>query len=54
MAFRPQRNPKAKRRSKRVAEIPQCRICRERKGTIDYKDVPLLQKLVTADRKSVV
>ncbi len=51
MAFRPPRSPKAKRRSKRVAEIPQCRICRERKSIIDYKDVPLLQKLVTAQGK---
>ncbi len=41
----------AKRKMRRPREKSRCRFCREGIAEIDYKDVPVLQKLVTSQGK---
>ncbi|MBM4039352.1 MAG: 30S ribosomal protein S18 [Planctomycetes bacterium] len=41
----------AKRKFRRPREKSRCRFCREGIGAIDYKDVAVLQKLVTSQGK---
>lgn len=42
---------KTRRRKPRVREQAKCRFCRENNGQIDYKDIPVLQKLTTQQGK---
>ena len=43
--------PMRTKRTKRVKEVSKCRFCREKVKQIDYKDIPTLQKLTTAQGK---
>jgi small subunit ribosomal protein S18 len=42
-----------KKKRARVREISKCRFCREKTEEIDYKDLVVLQKLVTNQGKHV-
>ena len=42
---------KAKRRSRRSSEVAKCRFCRSKADQVDYKDIPTLQKLTSAQGK---
>lgn len=41
----------ARDRKKKFREILKCRFCRDKVEQIDYKDIHILQKLVTAQGK---
>lgn len=41
----------ARDRKKKFREILKCRFCRDKVAEIDYKDVHILQKLVTSQGK---
>ena len=43
--------PTRPKRSKRLKEVSKCRFCREKVKEIDYKDIPTIQKLTTAQGK---
>ena len=43
--------PKKKKRLKKVVEKGKCRFTKARVETVDYKDVPTLQKMVSAQGK---
>ena len=43
--------PTRPKRSKRIKEVSKCRFCREKVKEIDYKDIPTIQKLTTAQGK---
>ncbi len=43
--------PKFKKRRPRTREVTKCRFCRDKTDQIDYKDLPVLQKLVTNQGK---
>ena len=40
-----------KKKKLRVREVAKCRFCREKTDEIDYKDLVVLQKLVTSQGK---
>lgn len=40
-----------KKKRVRVREVSKCRFCREKAETIDYKDLVVLQRLVTSQGK---
>jgi small subunit ribosomal protein S18 len=42
---------KPKKRRPRTREVTKCRFCREKSEDIDYKDLAVLQKLVTNQGK---
>ncbi len=42
---------KPKKRRLRTREAAKCRFCREKNDEIDYKDLAVLQKLVTSQGK---
>ena len=43
--------PTRTKRTKRVKEVSKCRFCRGKVKQIDYKDIPTIQKLTTAQGK---
>lgn len=47
---RPKPRPKTRNR-KKFREILKCRFCRDKMDQIDYKDIHILQKLVTGQGK---
>jgi len=54
VGFRPRKKTdKAQDRKKklRIREVSKCRFCREKTEDIDYKDLVVLQKLVTGQGK---
>ena len=41
------KKPRTKGKPKKVREITECRFCRDKKDIIDYKEIDVLQKLLT-------
>ncbi len=50
---RKDKNADNKKKRARVREVSKCRFCREKTEDIDYKDLVVLQKLVTNQGKHV-
>lgn len=51
MFKKPKPKPRTAKRKTRAVEPSKCRFCREKTKDVDYKDIPTLQKLVTAQGK---
>ncbi|MCG3125416.1 MAG: 30S ribosomal protein S18 [Phycisphaerae bacterium] len=51
MFKKPKPKPRTAKRKQRVVEASKCRFCREKTVAVDFKDIPTLQKLVTAQGK---
>ena len=49
--FKPRPGAPRKRKKKSFREQAKCRFCREKTREVDYKDLPVLQKLTTQQGK---
>ncbi len=49
--FRKKKTPIKKKRRLKTREAMKCRFCKEKATEIDYKELPVIQKMVTSQGK---